>query len=71
MDPLAQYHPYHAGKHMVTHPKLVQQLAAHAIRNIPGAHHVVSKITTGTSVPASDLHAASYNNDGRIQMMLH
>ena len=71
MDPLAQYHPYHAGKHMVSHPKLVQQLAAHALRNIPGAHHVVSKVTTGTSVSASDLHPAPYNNDGRIQMMLH
>ena len=71
MDPLYQYHPYHAGKHFVTHPKLVQQLAAHALRNVPNAHHVVKNITTGTNVPASDLHPAPYNNDGRLQMMLH
>ena len=71
MDPLYQYHPVHAKKEFVTHPKLVQQLAKHALRNIPNAHHVVNKITTDTHVPASDIHPAPYNNDGRIQMMLN
>ena len=71
MDPLHQYHQNNAKKQFVTHPKLVQQLAKHALRNIPNAHHVVNKITTGTHVPVTDIHPAPYNNDGRIQMMLN
>ena len=71
MDVLSQYHPKHANSAHVSRPDLVQKLAVHALRKIPGAHHVIRKIHTNNTKPVTQVQPAMYNNDGKMQMMLH
>ena len=71
MDVLAQYHPKHANSAHVSRPDLVQKLAVHALRKIPGAHHVIRKIHTNNMKPVTQVHPTPYDNTGTMQQMLH
>ena len=71
-DVLANYHPQHANSDHISRPDLVKKLAVHALRKIPGAHHVIKRsFDFGHTKPVTQVHPPPYNNDGKMQMMHH
>ena len=69
-DRLAHYqHDIHEPH--VSRPDLVPHLAVQALRNIPHAHHVIRRHFSKQSQPVTQIHPQPYNNDGKMQMMLH
>ncbi len=70
MDQLAHYQQDPHQPH-ISRADLVPHFAVHALRKIPGAHHVIRKTLTRATVPVTQIKPQPYDNTGKMQMMLN
>ena len=64
------FHQQNANSDHVSRPDLVKKLAVHALRKIPGAHHIIKRtFDLGHTRPVTQVHPVPYNNDGKMQMI--
>ena len=71
MDPLYQYHQNNAESFHVGRHDLVLKTAVHALRNIPGAEHVIKRMNPHNMVPSTQIQPPPQNNDGKLQFIHH
>ena len=70
---MSALHEYHQDNHnmpLVSRPDLVHSIATHALRKIPHAEHVLKEIIPQEKW-STQLKPQPYNNNGKIQMILH
>ena len=70
MSALHEYHPHNHDMPHVSRPDLVHGLAAHALRNVQHAEHVLKEIIPKNHW-STDLKPQPYNDNGKMQMIHH